>query len=100
MFFVFLLVRKGDIANYPERSGNSPTKLTHDIVGYFIIPTVLIGLGLPKLPNLFADWQNWLVFLGAIIFYILCVAYDAKKGFTPEDVIARHPPDWQPIWRR
>ena len=100
MLFVFSFVRKGDIANYPERSGNSPTKLTHDIVGYFIIPTVLTGLGLPKLPNLFADWQNWLVFIGAIVFYIICVAYDAKKGFTPEDVIPRHPPDWQPIWCR
>lgn len=102
MFFVFLFVRKGDIANYPKRSGNSPTKLTHDIVGYFIIPTVLLGLGLPKLLSRhpFTDWQNWLVFLGAIAFYIFCVAYDAKKGFTPECVIARHPPDWRPIWRR
>jgi len=102
MLFVAMKLRAGDVVNYPPRSGNSPTKLAHDAIGYWFIPSCLIALGVPQLADIFMGESeiliSWLVFSGAIIFYGICVAVDAVKGWTPEDVAARHPENWTPIW--
>ena len=104
--FIAYYARKNDVANYPYRSSISPTKITHDIVGYWLIPTLLIALGIPKLfsnfvhSTLFIDWTSWVTFIGAIAFYIACVIQDYVIGYTTEDVLARHPENWQPIWKR
>ena len=105
MWLVAYFVRRGDVAYYPYRAGVSPTKITHDVIGYWLIPSLLICLGVPELineitaGNLLAYWPNWLVFLLAMAFYVACVIYDTKQDYTPEDTRARHPEDWQPIWR-
>ena len=102
---VALFVRESDVVNYPYRSGISPTKITHDIIGYWMIPSTLICLGIPALiheistGSLPTYWPNWLVFVLALAFYIACVIYDAKRGYTPEETLIRHPEDWQPIWK-
>ena len=100
---IALLLRGGERQNYPSRAFRSPTKITHDGVGYFIIPLILIGIGLPRSVSsviLKTGLTNWLVFLASMLFYTICVIIDVKRGFTKEDVAARHPADWQPIWRQ
>ena len=118
MVFVWLycfVIRKKVQQNYPARSAVSPTKITHDVVGYILIPTALCSLGLPKLfawpslghielPKLLvrsplcSSKENWTVFFVAMAGYIICVIADIKKGYTEEDIQARHPSDWKPIW--
>ena len=48
MGIVTIIVRKGDVAHYPYRAGIGPTKITHDIIGYWLIPSLLICLGVPE----------------------------------------------------
>ena len=45
-------------------------------------------------------WPSWslLWVIVPLVFYVLCVIYDMCKGFTAEDIEARHPSDWRPIW--
>lgn len=106
MAIVAAFIRQGDVANYPYRSGVGPTKITHDIIGYFLIPALLICLGVPQLiegiahGELAANLGNWAVFVSMIVFYVVCAGWDIAVGFTAEDVLIRHPENWQPIWRR
>ena len=97
---LFPALRNRDVVNYPPRAIKSPTKITHDIVGYILIPIAMIGLGVPYIPLIFMrdNWANWVVFLASMVGYSVCVAIDCKNGFTPEDTQARHPSDWRPIW--
>ncbi|MBO7718253.1 hypothetical protein J6S37_02030 [Candidatus Saccharibacteria bacterium] len=99
---IFLLFGNQDSKSYPQRAAFSPTKVFHDVVGYFLIPVMLAGLGAKKLGDYFIvsryGAENWMVFGFAIIFYLICVLYDEKKGFTEEDIKARHIEDWHPIW--
>ena len=99
MLVVALLLRKNDIKNYPPRSGNSPTKILHDVIGYFIIPTMLIGIGIPDLMMLTKFVIPWLSVFYLLFMFIGCGIMDKVYGFAPEDVIARHPEDWEPIWK-
>lgn len=100
IFQLFPALRERDVVNYPPRSIMSPTKITHDIVGYILIPIAMIGLGVPYIPLIFVrdNWMNWIVFLVSMVGYFVCVAIDCKNGFTLEDTQARHPSDWRPIW--
>lgn len=118
MVFVWLycfVIRKKVRQNYPARSAISPTKITHDVVGFILIPTALCNLWLPKLfdwpslgdldlpkllvwPPLYSNKENWIIFLVAMAGYILCIVADIKIGYTEEDIQARHPSDWKPIW--
>lgn len=86
----------------------SPTKALHDAVGYYLIPALLVGLGVPqlsaalKIPGVFAaTWTYWISAAICLAFYIACVRWDGKR---PEpDVMTmldRHTPDWVPIWTR
>lgn len=103
---IAILLRWNDAQNYPNRrSVMSPTKITHDLVGYFLIPTVLVGLGLPQLiesiayKQLFQHQISWGVLGVAILLYVSCVIYDVIRPATVEDMELRHPANWKPIWR-
>ena len=108
---------------YKTRALYSPTKLTHDAVGYVFIPWVLLSLltvaivtawhycyfaqekisstALKTLGTLCrASWLYWIVIVLAIALYVGCLIYDNAHPATPEDIVARHPADWQPLWRR
>ncbi len=108
--------------SYDPRAWNGPTKITHDIVGYFMIPTILVGLLWIALGTMSryleiaykatpeaawrnysalwqASWPYWIVILLAAIFYVGCRIYDIRRPATPEDIAVRHPADWLPIWR-
>lgn len=95
-----------DASHYSFRSRCSPTKVVHDIIGYWFIPTLLIFLGLPKLFEFVVQGYtaneciSWAAFVAALAFYFMCIRWDSVLGHTEEDVTARHPPDWQPIWQR
>lgn len=97
--------RKGDVANYPERARRSPTKISHDIIGYFIAPIILIGLGIPQICMLdtegvfTATRLGWLVVAMSLVLYLFCVALDIINYADLSDIYARHPDDWAPIWR-
>ena len=102
---VLAFVIEGDQENYPPRASLSPTKITHDVVGYWLIPTLLFGLGLPQLADgirfgIGESWPIWLEFTMALSFYVACVVNDCLKGATEEDIAIRHPANWQPLWRR
>ena len=98
-------MQASDVANYPARARTSPTKAIHDMIGYFVIPLLLVGFGLPQLlvvwkPEvLILSWPEWLVFAAGMGFYTLCVGVDSVKHYSQEDIYARHPYDWEPIWK-
>lgn len=102
---VLTVLRKGDWQNYAPKAMRSPTKVTHDLMGYFMTPAALTWLGSQKIWGCFlSPWPGWawdwgrFAALGAA--YAACVLWDARRGFTSEDVEARHPANWKPIWRR
>ena len=102
---VLIFVIEADQENYPPRASLSPTKITHDVVGYWLIPTLLIGLGLPQLVDtlrfgISEYWPVWLEFTVVLSVYVFCAMNDYINGATEEDIAIRHPANWQPIWRR
>lgn len=105
MIPVALWMRHNDVKNYPKRSGLSPTKITHDFCGYYLIFATLIVMGIPQLIDCIitkdtAHFAEWATFGLGLAYYIVCVIVDAKNGWTIDDVKARHPEDWAPIWAR
>lgn len=107
MAIVAWILRKNDVANYPTRRAVcSPTKMTHDVMGYFIIPMLLAGLGMPQLVEMIigdgvldVTKNCWLAFTFAVAFFLTCVAVDFVNQPDTVDMNARHPSDWRPIWR-
>lgn len=108
---LFLLARlKFDAPNYPERAQISPTKLYHDIVGYFGVSFVLVFRGLPEMISGFnfqakfnpvvMSLKPWLIIVFAIAFYAYCGACEEKRRVpvNAEMIEERHPSDWAPIW--
>ncbi|MBQ3292727.1 hypothetical protein IJG93_00240 [Candidatus Saccharibacteria bacterium] len=100
---VFLPIRKIDVANYPPRARRSPTKMVHDLIGYFFIPILLAYFGLMQvliqssfIKRLFL--MEWLCIGAGGLFYLACLIADLTAGCTAEDVELRHPEDWKPIW--
>lgn len=94
-----------DGLNYPIRARYSPTKITHDLVGYIILPTILLFLTFLQIyiqmelvKGIYL--REWLIAVAAIAFYVICVAVDIKQGWTDLDVMMRHPENWSPIWMR
>ena len=119
---VYFILHNKEKDDYKVRALHSPTKIAHDIVGYILIPQVLISFLtiaidvtrryyrfakeiMPEVAvkNLIAlwkvSWPYWAVIIAAIAVYIGCFIYDIRHPATPEDIAARHPEDWQPIWR-
>lgn len=100
-----LWLRNNEAPNYPGFAFRSPTKITHDIMGYFIIPFVLLGFGIPQLIMLkFGVFEavrmNWFALALAIVFFLFCGAMDLLTFYDRKDIATRHPDDWQPIWRK
>lgn len=101
-----------------SRAKWSPTKVWHDIVGYFVSPMVLAGFAFPRLATIIAKLTcpsavsedvdftvaEWIVFFAALAFYGFCaIVWDPKK-YPTEDIRRkaakkRHPDDWEPCWR-
>ena len=124
-FFYFW--RKRDIADYKKYFGeqkamkngkkvvmwkctvHSPAKVLHDVVGFGFFPAAIIRMGIPVL----FKWStkagklhfggpvlNWgsLIFWLALAAYLICACTD--KQASVEDMYARHPWNWHPIWKR
>lgn len=101
-------LRQADARNYSPRARISPTKVTHDVVGYFVIPALLIGLLVPQIVHQvtgvvtfnmgLAFDRCWLAIVISLMVYIACVLLDTVNGYGQFDVYARHPYDWAPIW--
>ena len=102
IFCVVTKVVAKDRSNYPERSANSPTKIYHDLVGYYVFPMSIAPFFVFYVTShienrVGVSWSILWVIL-PLVFYILCVIYDMRKGASAEDIGARHPSDWKPIW--
>ena len=114
--FVFLLLpilliawelRENDVKSYPPRARISPTKITHDFIGYFLIPLTLCNLGLTKIVRFITDkesfsgtYPHWTIVVSGLLFYIICVVIDSEHPATLAMINARHPADWKPIWKQ
>ena len=99
-------MRRGDVVFYPPRARISPTKITHDFIGYFIIPLVLLTLATAKIytiiihKNSFMEFlPSWMTVLSAFFFYLICVAIDNEEPAMSKQIHARHPHNWKPIWK-
>lgn len=100
--------RGSDVVNYPRASAMSPTKIAHDVIGYLVTPITLVGLGVPhaffavtrgsKRGSEVRLWHCWVVLIVAFYLFIGCVIADWIRGCSAEDILARHPADWKPIW--
>lgn len=103
IFWIVTKVATEDRKNYPDRSANSPTKIYHDLIGYYVFPMSIAPSCVFYVTCLIENrsWPSWSLLWAIVplIFYILCVIYDMRKGFTAEDIEARHPSDWKPIWK-
>ena len=105
MIVIALRLRRSDCLSYPKRSARSPSKIAHDLIGYYASPLVLIGLGIPQLAMLGehgvfeATRMGWFVALMAAVLYLFCTALDIMTFYDSSDIALRHPEDWQPIWR-
>lgn len=122
-FVVCFILHRNEKDCYELRALYSPTKTTHDAVGYVFIPWVLLSLlvitinvtwrycrfAQEKMPGsalknlgalLQVSWPYWIVIALAVALYVGCLIYDNAHPATPEDIVARHPADWQPLWRR
>lgn len=92
-------------ANY-RRLVNSPSKIAHDVCGYYLIPALLVGLGAPQLfilrrKGVFAATRvAWLVAAICLSTYVVCAIHDARHPPEAEAVLKRrHTYEWEPFWR-
>ncbi|MBR3256289.1 hypothetical protein IKG10_01305 [Candidatus Saccharibacteria bacterium] len=102
IFYVMTKVATEDRKNYPDRSANSPTKIYRDLIGYYIFPMSIAPHCIFYVASHVENrvWPSWslLWVIVPLVFYVLCVIYDMRKGFTAEDLETRHPSDWKPVW--
>lgn len=104
IFNVWLL--KKDRAYYPKRAANSPTKLWHDIAGFFVIEIVIVNSALLLLIEVIRGSQSFgstidpIMFVIALVFYESCDIWDFTHPATRNQVNARHTADWKPIWKK
>lgn len=106
-FFVIMKVfRYFDVRRYPERSKHSPTKIAHDVSGYWICASCVLGLGIPELVWCFSSMERfeaapveWCIFLACAIFFGMMTIYDATHLPGEKELRLMHPDDWKPIWK-
>ncbi len=103
VFYVFIKIAIADRKNYPSRAANSPTKIYHDVMGFILFPLLMtpqcVFYVISHIENnVGITWSLLWVFI-PLALYISCVVYDMHKGFTAQDIKARHPEDWKPIWQ-
>ena len=98
---------RNDVSFYSPRAGRSPTKVLHNLVGYFCFPVILVGLGVPQVVHIFTGGgissktlYCWVVFVAALAFYLVCVLHDVISPPSAKDINRRHPDDWRPIWKK
>ena len=101
-----LLLRHNDVIHCPRGQWYTPTKLTHDCCGYFILPWLLISLGVPQLIWAIKEGfcfskcsTEWIVFLCCTAFFVAMMIYDGMHPATKEIALKRHPIDYKPIWK-
>ena len=104
MIPIALFFRYLDSAHYPNIAMYSPTKIVHDVIGYYLYPAILIVVGFPQLVDCIfkkdrSSMVNWIVFFLGLAFYFVCTFIDMAHPATEADVIARHPVNWVPIWK-
>lgn len=103
---IALVIRKVDVARYPKRSRNSPTKIAHDFCGYFVCTWLIAALGLPQLlwcikTSSFAkSSMEWIIFAIASAFFIAMTIWDITHPATSQDLLLMHPDDYRPIWKK
>ncbi len=90
-----VVVQDKDIKPYKLRATRSPTKILNDST-YFLFPFLILYSGWPIIV---AKTPYVSIFWGAVAAFAAAAVWDAKRGFTEEDVRLRHPDDWQPIWK-
>ena len=96
-----------DISHCPKEIWFTPTKLTHDICGYFMCMWILASLGIPQLIWAIKEGFNfgkcsteWIVFVICAAFYISMGIIDLTHAPSLEDVYKRHPAVYKPIWKK
>lgn len=105
VFLVGWRWRQSDTIKYPKRARNSPTKVLHDFVGYFLAPVLLIGLSIPQICMLDTEGifdktrESWFVIALCLVFYLFSIALDIINYTDSGDLYARYPHDWKPIWK-
>lgn len=111
LLVLYLVRTRFDAVYYPLRAANSPTKWTHDLVGWCFFPFILAYLGVPQLLALLLNPLSivftgayWVIIALAIVFDVGCIVYDSKHdalfGGMDELMEFRHPQDWKPIWKK
>jgi hypothetical protein len=107
-FFVVMAVfRHFDTKRYKKRAKNSPTKLAHDLSGYWICAWTVLGLGIPQivwtLPRMELIQKaptEWKVFLFAGLFFLAMTIYDITHMPGEEELDKMHPSDYLLPWQR
>lgn len=92
-----VFLHTNDCKNYPAQAANSPTKWVHDIMGYFVLLFLIIWFVPATLFVEFNFYGITSVFLG--VFYGIMTMIDILSGFNAKIIYARHPYDWQPLWK-
>lgn len=111
-FILFFFLRRKDRFAYPKRAFNSPTKICHDVVGFLLIPFMLIWMEYPAL-SLFArsmwfkrtpDLSNIRTPIELIVLawllYIFCLWKDATDARLAEKARYMHTAYWRPLWQK
>ena len=102
IFFVLaMIIRTIDTKRYPVRSKYSPSKIAHDVCGYFVSFWLIAALGLPEIiwtiqhPECFeAAKTNWMIFFVAAAFFVAMTVWDVTHPATFDDLMKMHPQDW------
>ena len=111
-FILFFFLRRKDRFAYPKRAYNSPTKICHDIVGFFIIPFMLIWMEYPALSLwVRSKWLDRTPDLSEIhipieiiilmwLLYLFCAWHDATDAKLSEKTKYMHTAHWKPLWQK
>lgn len=98
------VVRRHDASFYKTRAEISPTKVFHDLVGYFVVPMIVAYYAVPLFwegvvkKTIVLNLVDTIHFVAAIVFYLVCLAIDAQRVASEDDIYKRHPHDWKPSW--
>jgi hypothetical protein len=108
-FFVIMAVfRHFDTKRYKPRAKNSPTKLAHDLSGYWICAWTVLGLGVPQLIWTLSGRMElikkapteWKAFLFAGLFFLAMTLFDITHMPGEAELELMHPSDYKLPWQR
>ena len=109
---VSIPLRKKDKPGYPKRALRSPTKICHDVIGYVLIPFMVIWLVMPAIElwvsSMWFDRKpdlsgihtpiEIIILMGMI--YGFCVWKDTTDTKLAEKAKYMHTAYWQPLWKK